>query len=307
MDCFDFEIEATAVPKLGIALGAGAAKGWAHIGVLRALARRGLEPEVIAGASVGSLVGAAAATGQIDKLEDWVRTLSRTDVLKLLDARFRGGMIEGNRLMAAIEDVLSDRAIEELPRPYGAVATDMDTGREVWLREGSMLGAVRASCALPGLFPPRRHGDRWLIDGGLVNPVPVSLCHAMGAEAVIAVNLNARHLRRRHRRKARREAELREEQRYLEKFKSLFNSWLPGSDQPSMIDVLSSAIDIMQERITRSRLAGEPPQLEICPAVNFELMDFHRAAEGIELGEKAVEEADAAIAALERSMSCPPV
>ncbi len=286
-------------PTLGIALGAGAAKGWAHIGVLRALAARGLEPAVIAGASIGSLVGAAAAADQLDELEQWVRTLSRTDVLKLLDARFRGGMIEGNRLMAAIEDLLSDCAIEDLPLAYGAVATDMDTGSEVWLREGSMLKAVRASCALPGLFSPSRHGERWLIDGGIVNPVPVSVCYAMGAEVVIAVNLNARHLRRRYRRRARkRAAEAREEQSYLDRFKSLFDSWLPDSDEPSMIDVLSSAIDIMQERITRSRLAGEPPQLEICPMVNFELMDFHRAAEAISLGEKAVEEAAAAIAAM---------
>ena len=286
-------------PTLGIALGAGAAKGWAHIGVLRALAARGLEPAVIAGASIGSLVGAAAAADQLDELEQWVRTLSRTDVLKLLDARFRGGMIEGNRLMAAIEDLLSDCAIEDLPLAYGAVATDMDTGSEVWLREGSMLEAVRASCALPGLFSPSRHGERWLIDGGIVNPVPVSVCYAMGAEVVIAVNLNARHLRRRYRRRARKQAaEAREEQSYLDRFKSLFDSWLPDSDEPSMIDVLSSAIDIMQERITRSRLAGEPPQLEICPVVNFELMDFHRAAEAIALGEKAVEEAAAAIAAL---------
>ena len=162
-----------------------------------------------------------------------------------------------------------------------------------------MLEAVRASCALPGLFSPSRHGERWLIDGGIVNPVPVSVCYAMGAEVVIAVNLNARHLRRRYRRRARKQAaEAREEQSYLDRFKSLFDSWLPDSDEPSMIDVLSSAIDIMQERITRSRLAGEPPQLEICPVVNFELMDFHRAAEAIALGEKAVEEAAAAIAAL---------
>lgn len=284
--------------KLGIALGGGAAKGWAHIGVLRALEARGLRPQIVAGASIGSLVGAAVVTNQLDKLEQWVRRLSRTDVLKLLDARFRGGMIEGNRLMAAIEDLLSDCAIEDLPLHYGAVATDMDSGREVWLREGSMLDAVRASCALPGLFSPSRQGDRWLIDGGIVNPVPVSLCYAMGADIVIAVNLNARHLRRRERRRARKEA-AGEEQSYLDRFRRVFDSWLPDSDGPSMIDVLSAAIDIMQERITRSRLAGEPPQLEICPAVDFELMDFHRAAEAIERGEKAVAAAEAAIAGLD--------
>jgi NTE family protein len=266
--------------KLGIALGGGAARGWAHIGVLRALAERGLEPQCIAGASIGALVGAAAATGQLDKLEAWVRALSRLDVLKLLDARFRGGVIQGNRVMAAIEELLSDHRIEALQLRYGAVATDLESGREVWLRDGSMLAAVRASCALPGLFTPSRHDERWLIDGGLVNPVPVSLCYALGADVVIAVNLNTQRVRR------------------LARRKSLFEAWLPNTEAPSMIEVLSGSIRIMQERIARSRLAGEPPQLELCPVIDLELMDFHRAEEAIEAGSEAVHAADAALGAL---------
>jgi NTE family protein len=266
--------------KLGIALGGGAARGWAHIGVLRALAERGLEPQCIAGASIGALVGAAAATGQLDKLEAWVRALSRLDVLKLLDARFRGGVIQGNRVMAAIEELLSDHRIEALQLRYGAVATDLESGREVWLRDGSMLAAVRASCALPGLFTPSRHDERWLIDGGLVNPVPVSLCYALGADVVIAVNLNTQRVRR------------------LARRKSLFEAWLPNTEAPSMIEVLSGSIRIMQERIARSRLAGEPPQLELCPVIDLELMDFHRAEEAIEAGSEAVRAADKALSAL---------
>jgi len=286
--------------KVGLALGSGAAKGWAHIGVLRALAARGLETDIVAGSSVGSLVGAALATDQLDKLEAWVRKLSRTDVLKLLDARFSGGVIEGNRLMAAIESLLSDGPIESLDIPFGAVATDMHLGREIWLREGSLLDAVRASCALPLLFSPSRRGERWLIDGGVVNPVPVSLCYAMGADVVIAVNLNTHHfvrVSRRHRKAAEESETDGDRNSYMHQVMQLLESWLsgPGSDEPGMIDVVGATIDIMQERITRSRLAGEPPHLEITPQIDVRLMEFHRADEAIAAGERAVEAAAAAV------------
>jgi NTE family protein len=265
-------------PKFGIALGGGAARGWAHIGVLRALAKQGLRPDCIAGVSIGALVGAASATDQLDKLEAWVRALSRLDVLKLLDARFRGGVIQGDRVMSAIKNVLSDHAIEDLPVPYGAVATDIESGREIWLRKGSLMAAVRASCALPGLFAPSLLDDRWLIDGGLVNPVPVSLCYAMGADLVVAVNLNAHSFPRFARREPRRQSgeRLPDEQSYLEKVANIFEGWRSGA--PGVIDVLSAAIGIMQQRIARSRLAGEPPEVEIRPLVDVEFLDFHRAA-----------------------------
>ena len=265
-------------PKFGIALGGGAARGWAHIGVLRALAKQGLRPDCIAGVSIGALVGAASATDQLDKLEAWVRALSRLDVLKLLDARFRGGVIQGDRVMSAIKNVLSDHAIEDLPVPYGAIATDIESGREIWLRKGSLMAAVRASCALPGLFAPSLLDDRWLIDGGLVNPVPVSLCYAMGADLVVAVNLNAHSFPRFARREPRRQSgeRLPDEQSYLEKVANVFEGWRSGA--PGVIDVLSAAIGIMQQRIARSRLAGEPPEVEIRPLVDVEFSDFHRAA-----------------------------
>ena len=265
-------------PKFGIALGGGAARGWAHIGVLRALAKQGLRPDCIAGVSIGALVGAASATDQLDKLEAWVRALSRLDVLKLLDARFRGGVIQGDRVMSAIKNVLSDHAIEDLPVPYGAVATDIESGREIWLRKGSLMAAVRASCALPGLFAPSLLDDRWLIDGGLVNPVPVSLCYAMGADLVVAVNLNAHSFPRFARREPGRQSgeRLPDEQSYLEKVANVFEGWRSGA--PGVIDVLSAAIGIMQQRIARSRLAGEPPEVEIRPLVDVEFLDFHRAA-----------------------------
>ena len=286
--------------RLGIALSGGGARGWAHIGVLRALDVLGLRPTIIAGASMGALVGAAAATGQLDKLEKWVRGLTRTDVLGLLDARFRGGFIQGDRVMSAVEGLLSDRQIETLDVRYGAVATDMARGREIWLREGSLIQAVRASSALPGLFSPRRLDGRWLIDGAVVNPVPVSLCHAMGADLVIAVHFVNRASPQggsdtiesdsdAAARDGRAPGE--NDRTTLEQLKDFISSWRQdgGTVTPGMFDVMAAAINIMQERIKRSRLAGEPPDLEIRPSLDMSMMDFHRAEEAIRAGQEAVE------------------
>ena len=247
---------------------------------------------------------AAVATRELDKLEQWVRDLTRADVLKLLDARFRGGMIKGDRLMAAIESLLTDAPIEELGLAFGAVATDMELGREVWLQQGSVLAAVRASCALPLLFSPVQHRGRWLIDGGVVNPVPVSLCYAQGADIVIAVNLNPFHLERiqRIRQHERRESKSDEGKSMMDQLKDAFGDLFEASDEPGMLDVVSATIDIMQERITRSRLAGEPPQLEIHPHMDIQLMEFHRADEAIAAGRRAVEAVAAALDELRQSL-----
>ncbi|MEL7449114.1 MAG: patatin-like phospholipase RssA [Pseudomonadota bacterium] len=287
-------------PGIGIALGSGAARGWAHIGVLRALEERGIRPGVVCGASIGSLVAAACASGQLDTLEDWVRGLSRMDVVRLLDTGFRGGFMTGTRVMTAVGTQLEDKDIETLPVRFGAVATDLQTGREVWLRSGPMLSAVRASSGLPGLFSPIQHGGRWLIDGGVVNPVPVSMCHALGADVVIAVNLNADLVRRRSQRPPPKPAKKKEEKqqdeasvfgRFAGAVSDLFKGDSdPSAEEPGIFDVVGASINIMQERITRSRMAGEPPELTISPKVgDFQLMDFHRADEAIEAGRQAVE------------------
>jgi NTE family protein len=291
--------------RVGIALGGGAARGWAHIGVLRALAAAGVVPEIVAGASVGSLVGAAYAAGRLEALESWVRGLSRLDVLKLLDARLSGGVIEGNRVMQAIGELLSDQPIEALPRPYAAVATDLETGRTVWLRTGSTVAAVRASCAMPGLLPPVRHDGRWLVDGGLVDPVPVTLCRVLGADFVIAVDLSAYRYRPARTSAGRPDAGPRHRARpviagelgsYLERLQDFVGDWLElgnpdRSREPGIFDVVSASINIMQQRITRGRLAGDPPDVEITPQLQtIGMMDYHRAADAIERGVAAVEE-----------------
>ncbi|MBW2293309.1 MAG: patatin-like phospholipase family protein, partial [Deltaproteobacteria bacterium] len=182
---------------IGLALGSGAARGWSHIGVIRALTEAGIEPEIVCGASAGAVVGAFYAADEFDAFERWVRNLDRRQLMALLDPTLRGGLLKARKVFDALAQHLPDRPIESLPRPFAAVATDLASGREIWLREGSLLAALRASVALPGLVAPEFLNSSWLVDGGLVNPVPVSLCRAMGAASVIAVDLNTTLLNRR--------------------------------------------------------------------------------------------------------------
>src|ERR687897_3101236 len=140
--------------RLGLALGSGSARGWAHIGVIRALEERGIRPDVVCGTSIGALVGAAYAAGELDRLEKWVTGLAWTTVVRLMDLTWRGGLIRGTRLFTLFRTIFEDRDISELPVPYGAIATELHSGRELWLRQGNVLEAVRASCAMPGLLTP---------------------------------------------------------------------------------------------------------------------------------------------------------
>jgi len=295
-------------PRLGFALGSGSARGWAHIGIVKALAERGFVPDVIAGASVGALVGAAAAAGRLDALEQWVCALTQRDVWRLVDTTFRGGgMMTGNRLMDAITERIGDAPIESLPIPYGAVATDLYTGEEIWLRDGPYMTAVRASSGVPGLFAPTWHAGRWLIDGGVVNPVPVSMCRALGADVVIAVDLSrsVTNVAKRARQAngvhaeplatdAAEEKATAEGTAILKKWSGLVDglveSFRSKRTEPGLLEVMSSSVNIMQDRITRSRLAIDPADLVLRPDLaDFQLMDFHRAREAIDVGRKLVE------------------
>lgn len=299
-------------PRIGIALGGGAARGWAHIGILRWLREQDLNPDVICGTSIGALVGAAAAADALDDMDAWARKLEWQDVVSYLDVSFNGGLIHGKRLFQFFETQLPDCDITELPRPFGVVATELSSGQEVWFREGSMYRAVRASVALPGLFTPVKHNEQWLVDGGLVNPVPVSLCRALGAERVIAVDLNADLL-------SRRAADLQGiESNRLDKAFSRMQEipWLAGlgdglmnrtqkwvnefsrngDSLPSMVDVLAQSVYIMQVRITRARMAGDPPDVLFAPKLgHIRLLEFHRAAEAIDEGYRCAAAAAASI------------
>src|SRR3954469_1232092 len=177
-------------PRIGLALGSGSSRGWAHIGAIRALEERGIKIDLICGTSIGALVGAVYASGQLDELEQWVTSLVWSKVWRLMDFSLKGGLIRGHRLFNLFRATFRDLEIGELATPFGAVATELNSGREIWLRSGKLLDVVRASCALPGLFTPVVHNGAVLVDGGLVNPVPVSMCRALGADLVIAVDLS---------------------------------------------------------------------------------------------------------------------
>ena len=169
--------------KIGIALGSGSARGWAHIGVLKQLADMGIKPDIVAGSSIGSLVGAAYASNNLDSFENWVKGLDSKGIIQMLDITWgKGGLIEGKKLFDHFSRNMEHDDIKSLSVQYAAVATDMSTGREVWFQEGPISEAVRASIALPGLFTPAQKDQQWFLDGGIVNPVPVSLCRAMGAD-----------------------------------------------------------------------------------------------------------------------------
>jgi NTE family protein len=281
-------------PRIGLALGSGAARGWSHIGVIRTLQDAGVTPDIVCGTSVGALVGATCAAGTIDHLDTWVRGLTWQSVLGLLDFRMGGGLIEGGKLVDFLRSHFDDKDIESLPARFGCVATELASGREIWLREGPVVTAVRASIALPGLFTPAMIDGRLLVDGGLVNPVPVSLCRAMGADIVIAVDLNWDLIERRHRIAVEPDAE--SSMPGSELFSAILSKFSPrGSgeapdDMPSMLDVLTTSLNIMQVRITQSRLAGEPADVVIRPRLSgIAAMDFHRGAATIEEGARATE------------------
>lgn len=282
-------------PRIGLALGSGSARGWAHIGAIRGLEERGIKPDLVCGTSIGALVGAAYASGQLAQLEKWVTDLAWTTVVRLMDLTWRGGLIRGNRLFTLFRTMFHDQEIDDLSIPYGAIATELYSGRELWLRHGKVFDAVRASCAMPGLFTPVLRDNVVLVDGGLVNPVPVSMCRALGAELVIAVDLSWGKLgpyRERGRAVAPREvpgwlARLRPG--WVEK-KTAKGEAQQHETIPSIFEVFSTSLDVVEMRVARSRLSGDPADVLLTPLLpDFATMDYHRGNEAIEEGRAAVE------------------
>jgi NTE family protein len=300
-------------PSIGLVLGGGAARGFAHIGVLRALVARGLTPDIVTGTSIGAVVGGCYAAGKLDDIETWGRSLTRRSLLSYLDVNFTGsGLLGGGKLSEKLTEAIGDLTIEKLPLRYAAIATEIGTGHEIWVTRGRLADAMRASYALPGIFPAVRLGERWLVDGALVNPVPVSVARALGARLVIAVNVNADMFGRGTAIPdlgATPEPPIEEEVTTRRLF-GLFGSEktakrhiLGTAARPGLSTVMVEAFNIMQDRITRARLAGDPPDILISPRVGrIGLFDFHRAQEAINLGaeaaERALEGLDEVIAAL---------
>lgn len=291
-------------PKIGLALGAGAARGWAHIGVLRELALHGIAPDVVAGTSIGAVVGGCYAAGKLDQIEVFARSLTKRRVFTLMDLSFSGtSLITGERLKAALEQELDGLLVEELPIAFAAVATEVGTGHEVWLQRGPLPLALRASYALPGILEPVRVGDRWLFDGALVNPIPVTVCRALGADFVIAVNVTAETMYRstviRNQTAAARPTGAGAPTPFADSESRLLEDRiLPNSpdkrsgDAPNIISAMVDAFNIVQDRILRSRLAGDPPDATINARLDdVGMFDFHKAEQLIEVGRAAVKRA----------------
>jgi NTE family protein len=291
-------------PIIGLALGGGAARGFAHIGIVRTLIAHGIVPNVVVGTSIGAVVGGAYAAGHLDKLEEWARGLQPRSVLGYLDIRLNGsGLIGGDKLAAQLEAAMGQTLIEDLPLKFASVATEVRTGHEIWLTHGRMVDALRASYALPGIFSPVLAGDRWLVDGALVNPVPVSAARALGAEIVIAANLSSdifTHSTTIYSHGASAAAKAAAEpapaKRGFGKFfspeRAVKREFFGGGGRPGISSVMVDAFNIMQDRITRARLAGDPPDLLISPRVGqIGWFDFHRADDLIAHGARAAERA----------------
>ena len=330
-------------PIVGLALGSGSARGWAHFGVLHALREAGVSPDIICGTSIGSLVGATYAAGEMDEFESWVLGLGKRKVFGFMDFNLGGGLLKGEKIIDFWRENFVQETMEELGAPFGCVATDLQTGAEVWLRKGSIAEAVRASIALPGLFTPVMREGRLLVDGGLVNPVPVSLARAMGADIVIGVDLNADIMRKHmkpvdmsqtelkiHTREVKvEELHLEGEEppmqlgqipdalaadaspvgwtgkwkRSMTSVKTLSSSVIrkgrkeaseddddDAPQVPSLVNVVLASVNIMQMRITRSRMAGDPAEILIAPRLShIGLMDFHRGRESIDEGYAATQ------------------
>lgn len=296
--------------RLGLALGSGGARGWAHVGVLLALRDLGIRPDVVAGTSMGALIGAAWAADCLDQMEAWARAQTRADILKFMDFNFSGGgLMAGGAVMRVLSDLGVPETFEELKFPLIVVATDMASGREIWLQRGSVHDAVRGSVSIPGVVSPHWHEGRWLLDGGLINPVPTSACRALGADITIAVNPNAKHDEALWTQPAASGSfwEQLSQNAMLSRIVTPLQGIFPESTSPSeprkvppnYAEVVSVSIDIMTEFVRKARVASDPPHLTLDAHLGrISLLEMHRAGEAIDEGRAMVAQNRDAILAL---------
>ncbi|QTF08317.1 patatin-like phospholipase RssA [Brenneria izadpanahii] len=281
--------------KVGLALSSGAAKGWAHIGVINALTELGIKIDVVAGCSVGALVGAAYATNRLDAMERWVTGFGYWDVIRQMDLSWqRGGLLRGDRVFNNVKNLLRTKQIEDCAIKYGVVATNLSTGRELWLTTGDLHQSIRASCSIPGLLSPVWFNGYWLVDGAVVNPVPISLARAMGADVVIAVDLQQDASLNHHDllsiKPTTPEPETASNWRRMIRKRLARGRRQSAAISPTAMEIMSTSIHILENRLKMTRMAGDPPDVLLQPSCpQIATLDFHRAQEAIEAGRQAVE------------------
>ncbi len=295
---------------ISLVLGSGGARGYAHIGVIEELIEQGFDIQSISGSSMGALVGGVYAAGKLDAYRDWVLPLEKFDVFKLLDITISGGgFIKGDRIINAMREHVGDLLIEDLPISYTAVAVDLDAHREVWFSEGSLFDAIRASIAIPTVFRPHRYQGRLLVDGGLLNPLPVSPTLRDTTAATIAIdvngpeeplgNLSSGEFGPTIDAHGDQPADENDDRgRAGNRMGRLLGSWF-GNDassgeipEPSILELFAKSLDTVQETITRLKLAAQPPDLLITiPRNASTFYDFHRAEIMIEIGRQRTREA----------------
>ena len=297
--------------KVGIALGSGGARGWAHIGVLRRLMELGIEPVCMAGTSIGSIITAVYATRRMEEAAALSKRLDWRQVVRLFFEVGipHGGLVGGKRVVELLQEIIPVKTFEELPLPCAAVATDLDTEKAVVLNQGSLIDAIRASISIPGVFAPKTLNGRVLLDGGLVNPLPVDVCRDMGAEFVIGIDVNLREMVRKPESKVKPTEPSPEILAWVDRLGN-FSPQLKDSlsslvkrlssslhhdpeseDELSLFDILLRSFRLTENQITRWRLETNPPDFLIQPAVaQIKTLDFHHGEEAIRAGEEAVDE-----------------
>jgi NTE family protein len=283
---------------ISLVLGSGGARGYAHIGVIEELEKNGYEIASVSGSSMGALIGGLYACGKLQVYKQWVLGLDLLDVAKLVDFSFTGtGIIRGEKVFEVIEEIVGDVLIEDLPIAFTAVATDLIRQKEVWLQKGKLVDAIRASIAIPTIFTPKKIGDRHLIDGGILNPLPIAPTVADDTQMTIAVNLSANisktyqiEIPREEREKASGMQEV-----FLEmarKAEEIFaREKTSNFDEMDLFDIVGHTIDIMQNAIMESKMAGYAPDIIIgIPNNACGFYEFNKGYELIELGKLIAKE-----------------
>ncbi len=284
--------------RISLILSSGGARGYAHIGVIEQLEKAGYEIVSISGSSMGALIGGLYAAGKLQAYKEWVLTLDFMSIISLVDFSFSaGGMIKGERVFEKMEPFLKGIKIEDLPIKYTAVVTDLTAKKEIWFQEGSLRDAIRASIAIPTIFTPVISGDRILVDGGVLNPMPVAPTMSDHVDLRIAVNLNASHTRPLKKPlvpKGEQKKQQETESRFatiLEKI-GLRKNKKKEQEEIGRFDMLNRTLDTMQSSLTRYKIASYAPDLLVqIPASSCRFYDFHKAYELIAIGQEAADQA----------------